>query len=364
MLERLHLRQFRCFEELTLEPLPRHAVFVGDNAQGKTSILEAACLLMRLQSPRTSTRRDLIRHEAPHLVIEGRWHDTRLRFACNQQTRRLAAGDRSSLPAAEYLGHSGLVVWIGNRDLQLVHGPAEQRRRFLDFVASQLFPPYRHALKAYERALRSRNHLLKRHDPPPWRQLDAYDQLLLDHGRILIESRHQLAAALRQPLDTAHRQLAAGDGATETAEADYQPSVEAGQFAAALEQNRREDARLRQTTAGPHRDELDLRLNRRSAGRFGSEGQQRSLALALKLAQAHLLHAHSGQPPMMLIDDIFGELDPGRRNAFIGHLPADTQTLVTTTHLDWLQQLPADTRVFRVADGRVEPVEPASPAAD
>lgn len=353
MLERLHLRQFRCFQELTLEPMPRHAVFVGDNAQGKTSILEAACLLMRLQSPRTSTRADLIRHDSPHLVIEGQWRGTRLRFSCNHQTRRLAAGDRSSMAAADYLAHSGLVVWIGNRDLQLVYGPADQRRRFLDFVASQLYPPYRHALRSYERALRSRNHLLKRHDPPPWRQIDAYDRLLVEHGTTLIEARGRLADALREPLATAHRQLAAGDGASEAAAAGYLPSVDSGSLAAALEQNRPEDARLRQTTAGPHRDELDLRLNDQSACRFASEGQQRSLALALKLAQAHLLHQHAGQPPLMLIDDIFGELDPGRRNAFIDHLPADTQTLVTTTHLDWLQRLPAGTRVFQVAGGGV-----------
>src|SRR5439155_11758252 len=108
-------------------------------------------------------------------------------------------------------------------------------------------------------------------------------------------------------------------------------------FTEALEKARGEDARLRQTSAGPHRDDLALFLNDRDS-EFASEGQQRSIALALKLAQARLLEAHIGKPPLLLLDDIFGELDPSRRNALLQNLPTDAQQLVTTTHIDWLDE--------------------------
>jgi DNA replication and repair protein RecF len=201
-------------------------------------------------------------------------------------------------------------------------------------------------LRAYERALRSRNRLLKA-PRPDWREIAAFDGPLIEHGTALTEMR----ACMVRDLEP---HAAAGQRAISGAAEDLRLNYARGggeDFAAALEEGREMDARLRQTGAGPHRDEVELLLEGRGS-QFASEGQQRSMAIALKLGQARLIEARTGRPPLLLMDDIFGELDLERRNALLRHLPAGAQQLVTTTHLEWLSGN-TPSRVQRVDHGRV-----------
>ncbi|HAL70934.1 MAG TPA: hypothetical protein DCP71_04090, partial [Verrucomicrobiales bacterium] len=156
MLTDLLLRDFRCFEECRVTLHPEMTVFVGRNAQGKTSLMEAACVLLRLQSPRTSNRAEVIRLGAKTMLIEGTLKDKQLRCAQSATARRLAIEGAICGKTAEYLTQSGLVVWMDHRDMNLLRGSAEHRRRYLDFAASQMFPAYLKALRGYERALRGR----------------------------------------------------------------------------------------------------------------------------------------------------------------------------------------------------------------
>lgn len=343
MLSRIKLRNFRCFEAIECEFAPGVNAIVGPNAKGKTSLLEAACVLLRLQSPRVSMLARAIRHDQKSFVLDGYFEQRHMQFYFSAQRKKLALDSVEQKSSRQYLAIAR-VVYFSNHDLELVYGPAEQRRRFLDFVAGQIDAGYRKALRAYERALRSRNHLLKL-PQPKWREVAAFDVPLIEAGDYLIESRSRLIEALGPPANSAQQAIS---GDAESLRLAYMPGGGA-HFAQALEASRADDLRLRQTTAGPHRDDMALVLNER-ASEFASEGQQRSMALALKLAQAAVLQHHAGAPPLLLIDDIFGELDARRRNALMLNLPAGSQKLITTTSLDWLEP-GVEAAVFRLNHG-------------
>ena len=177
---------------------------------------------------------------------------------------------------------------------------------------------------------------------PRWREIAAFDEPLVAHGNTLTAARARLLADLQPLAQAAHHAIS---GARETLRIEYQPGAGAD-FASLLAHSHSEDSRLRQTSVGPHRDDVRFFLNEISAD-FASEGQQRTLVLALKLAAAQLLAEYFATPPLLLLDDIFGELDPARRNALLAALPPDSQKLITTTHLDWMPAAAA-ARVLRL----------------
>ena len=346
----LRLRDFRCFESLRCDLSGGATLFVGDNAQGKTSILEAVCVLLRLQSPRGGVA-ELVRMGCAGCGISGELDGIDLRYVLNDGKRKLSLDGEQQRRAADYLSASGLVVWMGNEDIVLVRGGGEPRRRYLDFAGSQLYPDYRTALKDYEKALRSRNWLLKRDASPNWQQVDAYTEVLIANGEKLTSFRAGLAGRLAGPAADAHARVSGRDEALAMV---YEPSV-ASDFGGALVASRDEEVRRRQTVVGPHRDDLALTIEGMEAGRFASEGQQRTVALALKLAQARVLLEGRDAAPLLLLDDIFGELDPSRRNALLDYLPSDAQKLITTTHLGWLTDAFSSGAIYTVRGAALEP---------
>ena len=353
MLSQITLLDFRCFERLEVELVPGTQFFVGDNAQGKTSILEAVCVLLRLASPRSTSLLPLVREGARGLSVQGRFHGRLMQFYLGAERRKLVLDGVEQAGTAEYLRLAKL-VYFSNTDLELVRGSGDGRRRFLDFLGSQIEPLYRTNLRAYERALRSRNRLLKS-VPSRRREVEAYDAPLLETGSLLTQLRRSLVVELQPWIAQAQRSIRAitAGGTGEELTLEYQPGG-GEDFASALAASRDEETRLRQTLVGPHRDDLRLLLGGRSAAAYGSEGQQRTLALSLKMAQAGLLEAVWKTPPLLLLDDVFGELDPGRRNALLATLPAGSQRLVATTHLNWLDDAP-DGPIWRLTDRTIEP---------
>lgn len=265
------------------------------------------------------------------------------RYAC--EGRAITLDSKPQSRTDDYLDVAR-VAWFANTDLELVRGSGSVRRRFLDFLGMQCVPGYRKSLRAYERALRSRNALLK--DGRPRREIAAFDAPLLESGDVLLAARAALVAGL------VPRALAAcgevSGGADELAMV-YKPGV-CGSFASALDEARPQEERLRQTVVGPHRDDIGLTLNGLPAAGFSSEGQQRGIALALKLAQARHLEAVQHRAPILLLDDIFGELDPVRRNRLLASLPTRSQTLITTTFLDWAERSAGDV-VFTLENGHL-----------
>ncbi len=331
MLVTLRLRNFRCYPVLRWDAPPEGAILLGDNARGKTSLLEAICFALTLHSPRAARMDKLARHGTADFGIsldtelDTRrlvWEERRLSMMVNGAPRR---------DYADYLNDAPPVTWLGNKDIALVSGPAEERRRYLDFLGTQWHPAYRESLQAYRKALKSRNALLRnpRHSQAT---LASYAAVLARHGAVLMQLRHELIRLLMPHVAQQHLRMS---GAQEEVNLRYAPSTtlpleEA--FASTLEA----DERAGCTTLGPHRDELLLSIAGNPAADFASEGQQRTLATALQLAQSSLLQVETGRAPLLLIDDVFGELDPTRRKALLASLPPEAQVFITTTHLDWL----------------------------
>ncbi len=347
----LRLQDFRCYPSLRCPLTGGVTLFVGDNAQGKTSLLEAVCVLLRLQSPRCQGVKELVRFGAEAFGVAGTLDEKELKHTAGE-TRELSVDGAPSRRPGDYLASSGLVVWLGNGDSELVAGASDARRRYLDFLGSQVYPEYRTALRSYEKALRARNLLLKRDAVPQWRQVDAWTQVLVEHGEVLHDLRGKLTAALVPHAAAAHRDIG---GADETLALTYEPSG-GENFTAQLADARDEETRRRVTFIGPHRDDIAVAINGLPAARYASEGQQRTIALALKLAQAAVLTAECGRVPLLLMDDIFGELDPRRRNALLRALPAASQKLITTTHLNWLDDSFRPDAVWHVAAGQLTPL--------
>lgn len=350
MLSDLLLRDFRCFTECRVPLHPETTLFIGRNAQGKTSLMEAACVLLRLQSPRTSQKGELIRLGATTMLVEGTLNGKKMRCAQSATARRLAIDGAVCGRSGDYLAQSGLVVWMDHRDMNLLRGGAEHRRRYLDFAASQMFPDYLKALRGYERAVRGRNYVLKRDAVIQWRQADAFARVMDEFAQVLRDRRQSLIESIRPHVAKVHHDLSTG---AEVVEVSYVPGFSGASLAEELASRREEEGRNRQTAAGPHRDDLTLTLNGLDASTYASEGQQRSAALALKVAQARVLEETAGKPPLLLLDDVFGELDAQRRRALLGLLPPGTQKIITTTTLDWARDEVVSGMVYGVEAGVV-----------
>ena len=243
----------------------------------------------------------------------------------------------------DYLS-TGTLVWFGNEDVELVKGTPGRRRDFLDSAGLQLKKEYGTLLRFYERALRSRNLLLR--EGKPRREVEAYNLPLAESGEQLIALRASLVEAL-QPHVAASCQALSQEKVTLT----YQPGA-TGSLLEALTASRSEEERLHYTQVGPHRDDLLIFLNDLPAGPFASEGQRRTLAIALKLGLASLLHQERSSPPLLLLDDIFGELDATRRHALLTHLPKTSQGFFTTTALTGLE-LPPGSTSFYLEEGKL-----------
>jgi DNA replication and repair protein RecF len=348
VLRSLRLMDFRCFRSLDLEVPAEGAILVGDNAQGKTSILEAICVLVRLHSPRSHRMATLARIGSNGFGIAGDPWGVERQVRHSREGLVLKADDDVRASKNAYLDDGGLVVWMGNEDLELIRGPGEGRRRYLDFIGAQIDSNYRRSWSRYRRALQAKNLLLKEGRPRD-AEILSYEEILIEHGTALMETRARLVEELSPLAAEAQKTVSGKD---EPLTLQYLPAS-GPDLRESILQARDRERRLRQAVVGPHRDDLSLRLHGMPAADFASEGQQRTIALALKLAQGSLLAGRGGRAPIYLMDDIFGELDPGRRNALMSHLPPKAQKWITTTHLDWLRETPEleGIRRFTVSDG-------------
>ena len=345
MLRDLRLHNFRCFDDLVFEPSAGLNLVTGSNAQGKSSLLEAACVLLRLQSPRSVSLAEAVRFNHPGFGLDGHWNDRHMNVRFVDSLKAFAVDSKPQSRTADYLAIAR-VSWISNDDMLLVRGSGSHRRRYLDFLGAQVAPNYLRHLRAYERALRSRNALLKENRPR--REIAAFNKPLLEAGSQLLAVRRELCLDLAP---RAAKALTVISGGSEHLEMVYQPGTPTD-FSASLEARHEDEMRLRTTIVGPHRDDIEILLEGRNAAAFASEGQQRSVALAMKLAQARRLEEASDAPPLFLIDDVFGELDPVRRNNLLAALPSSAQKLVTATTLQWMEFAPAAVE-HRLKDGTI-----------
>ncbi len=354
---RLRLRNFRNYERLDAELSPGFHVLLGNNAQGKTNLLECLYLLATLRSFRGVGGAQMVQHGQKGYFVGAEVRSTdshEIRIYWSQAERRLQLDSQPVRKLSEYLGVVRMVVFC-TEDLLLVKGPAQARRRFLDLLLSQADRAYLPLLQRYTHALRSRNVLLKQRVPDE-AAVDSYSRELVKVGEELIRRRTSLIPQLEPLVQQAGQRISAG---VESLRLLYQSSVK-GDFALALARQRDRERQLRVTLVGPHRDDLLLLLDDRSAAQFGSEGQKRSLAIALKMAQAEYLAGLLGFPPILLIDDVMGELDARRRSGFLPLLERAQegrgQVFMTCTEENWPTELGASFHRWEVAAGHLRPL--------
>ena len=357
MVRSLRLLHFRCFETLDLTIDSPRCVFVGQNAQGKTSLLEALCVLIRLHSPRAKKFAYLIQDGQEHFGVAGDCWGVSRRVDYGKGMQTYSIEGEAVRSQNEYLGAGGLLVWMASEDLNLVKGAAEKRRHFLDFVCSQVDLRYRRARTRYRYALKGRNSFLKKQDREG---VAAYTEVLVTEAVILSAIRAEVVQRLA-PFVLAAQQTMSGrrDEAEETRFHYKQMSED--QFREQLAEEAAREWRLGQTLVGPHREELFIGRGGRPAAQYMSEGQLRTLVLAMKLGQGALLKAHGQsrprelRAPLFLVDDVFGELDEQRRNVLLDFLAEEEQVLITTTGLSWMQPSVAPAwSVYEVTKGTVQ----------
>ncbi len=347
-LKTLHLRQFRNYQDQKVEFTAAKTILVGNNAQGKSNLLEAVELLATLRSHRMARDRDFIREgEATaqinaHLERQTGISDLTLTLRRNGR-RSVALNGESVRRQMDFLGVLN-AVQFSSLDLELVRGGPEGRRNWLDTLLIQLEPVYAYILQQYNHVLRQRNAFLKNHVETLYTtslhsELALWDAQLTTTGTRVIRRRDR---AIQRLADIASAWHASISGSTEILQIKYAPNIplednqpEQVQQAFLAKIQQRTVAELHQgtTLVGPHRDEVELTINQTPARQYGSQGQQRTLVLALKLAELQLIEEVVKEPPLLLLDDVLAELDLSRQNQLLDAIQDRFQTLITTTHL-------------------------------
>jgi DNA replication and repair protein RecF len=365
LIRQLTLSQFRNVRLATLAFAGTRQFFAGANGQGKSNLLEAAGCLTALRSFRTPDSRHLIMHESAEagIACDVEREDSgseRVVIKIRREGKELWYGDRKVPRLADHVGRFPTVIF-SSHDLQLIRGAPALRRRWLDLTLAAMDAEYLGALQDYARALAGRNSLLRRHELNPAKELTAFDRTLAPAGAKIVALRAVRVAELGTQMAAAYRRLT---GSTEEATLRYDSTLVGlgGEgILALLEAGRSRDLQAGTTSVGPHRDDLGFQVAGTDAGDFASEGQQRSVTLALRLAQAVWFQQCSRVRPVLLADDVLGELDPVRRERFWAALDRESQVIATGT------SLPAGDRdtwqVFTVAGGVFAPAAPGRGAA-
>jgi DNA replication and repair protein RecF len=354
-LDRVWLTDVRSYETAELELAPGLTALLGDNGEGKTNVLEAIAWLATLASFRGAPTEALIRQGAERAVIraegerEGRAILIEAELVASGRNRVLV--NRQPLKRAkELLGVLRVTVFAPD-DLELVKGGPAERRRYLDDALVASHPRYDALRAEVDKVLKQRNALLKsaggRLDESAGLTLDVWDAQLVESGGRLAEARQALLARLAPVLSQTYDAVA---NRPAEVTATYVADWAAEGLEAALQRSRRDDVRRGVSTVGPHRDDVDLRLAGLPSRTHASQGEQRSLALALRLAAHHVITDVTGSAPVLLLDDVFSELDPDRSDALLANLPPG-QTLLTSA--SGLPPKADPELVLHVRDGRI-----------
>lgn len=351
---RLQCNQFRGLKDIDFTPGPRFTILSGANAQGKTSVLEAILYAATTRSHRTSSDDELARYGTSefHVRIEAAGKNTPVNIAAHwwRYAKRFKVNGVAQTRLSDVLGNV-CTVFFAPEDIALVKGAASGRRLFLDLELSQLMPPYLRALQQYRQALRQRNELLRRqcNDPDllaPWEnQLAAYGKILIKERDACVRELSDIAGPLygriveEEPLELIYK--------PDIADPETVPRV--------LRETRNSDLQRRNTGRGPHRDDVEIRIAGRDARSYGSQGQQKSAALVLKLAEVELTLRRMGEYPVVLLDEALAELDAGRAARLFSAIPGEAQAIITTAHPEQLPEIDSENIYhFHIQGGCIE----------
>lgn len=357
-IESIELKNYRNYNLLSLQFDKGTNILYGDNAQGKTNILEAVYLCGTTKSHRGSKDREMIRFEQDESHIrmfvnkDGVSHKIDMHLKKNK-AKGIAIDGIPIRRASELFGIVN-IVFFSPEDLNIIKNGPGERRRFIDSELCQLNKVYLSDLSSYNHVLNQRNKLLKDigYQSSLAATLDVWDEQLVRYGKSIIESRHEFISDINDIIGGIHSSITGGK---EKIELVYEPNVKSDEFYEQLQKNREKDFKFRNTSSGPHRDDLCVRINDIDIRKFGSQGQQRTAALSLKLSEIYLVQKKIKDVPILLLDDVLSELDANRQNYLLDSI-RDVQTMITCTGLDdFVNKRFEINKLFKVVEGTVAP---------
>lgn len=352
----IELKNFRNYENLEISFDEGTNILFGDNAQGKTNILEAAYMSGTTKSHKGSRDREMIRfgEEEAHLktvVVRG-GREYQIDMHLKKNRAKGIAIDKIPIKKASELFGILNIVFFSPEDLNIIkNGPAE-RRRFLDSELCQLDRIYLADLTNYNKILAQRNKLLKDmiYRPGLSDTLPVWDMQLIETGKKIIRRRKQFVDELREIVSDIHYRISGGK---EELFLKYEPNIDDIFFEDELSRAKEKDKKLCQTSVGPHRDDLLFSIGDVDIRKYGSQGQQRTSALSLKLSEIELVRKSISDTPVLLLDDVLSELDSSRQNYLLNNI-SDTQTIITCTGLDeFVKNRFQINKVFHVKEGKI-----------
>lgn len=370
-IERLQLTHYRNYESLTLDFSPKINVFIGENAQGKTNVMESIYVLAMAKSHRTSNDKELIRWDADYGKIEGvvqkRYGSLPIELTVSKKGKKGKINHLEQTKLSNYIGQMN-VVMFAPEDLNVVKGSPQIRRRFIDMEIGQISPVYLHDLLTFQKILKQRNHLLKNNQGRSSLNdvmFDVYTEQYIQAAVQIIRKRFQFMELLQEWAEPIHAGISRG---LETLVIKYRPvtgmdaSWTAEEMARYLEKKlaevKQRELERGVTLIGPHRDDLQFLVNGYDVQTYGSQGQQRTTALSLKLAEIELIKQETKEAPILLLDDVLSELDDYRQSHLLNTIQGEVQTFVTTTSVDGIHHETMEhARMFHVKQGAIDQVE-------
>ena len=356
ILKSIELKNFRNYEDLDLKFDSGTNILFGDNAQGKTNILEAAYVSGTTKSHKGSRDKDMIRfgEDESHIrtIVEKQGKEYQLDIHLKKNRSKGIAINKVPIKKASELFGILNMVFFSPEDLNIIKNGPSERRRFLDAEICQLDKIYLSDLTRYNKILMQRNRLLKdmQHQPQLMETLPVWDMQLVEYGKRLIRRRRQFVEELSEIVTGIHRNIS---GKREELVLRYEPNIDAEFLEDELNRVREKDRKYAQTSVGPHRDDISFFIRGVDIRKFGSQGQQRTSALSLKLSEIELVRQTIHDTPVLLLDDVLSELDSNRQNYLLNSIHA-IQTMITCTGLDeFVRNRFQIDKVFHVIDGHV-----------
>lgn len=358
-LESLHLQQFRNYKTLDVDFHQGLNIFLGQNAQGKTNILEAIYFLALTRSHRTRADKDLISFHSNYMKVSGILNRSKgitpLDIELTEKGRMTKINYLKQARLSDYIGQMNVVLFAPE-DLQLVKGAPSLRRKFMDVELGQMKPLYLADLSQYTHVLKQRNTYLKTAGKIDTTFLSVLDHQLAEYGSNVILHRLDFLKRLEE---FANQKMADLSQKKEELTLQYQSTIPldnpvnlVATFLTELEKNHQRDIVKKNTSLGPHRDDILFFINGVNA-HYGSQGQHRSLVLSLKLAEIELMHLLTRETPILLLDDVMSELDNQRQMTLLETISGTIQTFITTTSLEHLHHLPKQLKLFSIQQGQV-----------
>ena len=356
IIKSIKLENFRNYENLELSFEKGTNILYGDNAQGKTNVLEAVYLSATTKSHKGSKDKEIIRfgqdeaHIRTNLDKEGMEYRVDMHLK-KSKSKGIAVNGQHLKKAAQLLGLLN-VVFFSPEDLSIIKNGPSERRRFVDMELCQIDKYYLYNLNQYNKIVNQRNKLLKDfyHNTDIYETLHVWDMQLVTYGKQITERRKEFVDQLNEIIYGIHKNLSGG---REELVIVYEPDTEAENFEYELQKFREKDIKYKMTSVGPHRDDFSFVVNGVDIRKYGSQGQQRTAALSLKLSEIYLVEKIIKDKPVLLLDDVLSELDSSRQSCLLDSIH-DIQTLITCTGLDdFVSRQFHINKVFQVVAGHV-----------